>query len=460
MTELAQAHEFWQRPPRRRSLAELTAAWQRGDFSPGQATRALAERIRNHSARDTIFLDPDLERLEQAASAGFEPVGSGIEGVPVSLKDLFDVRGEITRAGSKVLADQPPAERDAPAVSRLRRAGALAFGRTNMTEFAFSGLGLNPHYGTPPNPFDGDRIPGGSTSGGAASVAFGLAAATLGSDTGGSLRVPAAFCGLTGFKPTQASVPREGAWPLSTSLDCIGPIAPTVECCARLWAALSGRECPVLDASPRPLRLALPQGALFEELDDAVRDAFEHACARLEAHGCRLERLPITAIEDTVAINARGGLVVPEAAALHHERLEAVPERFDPIVAERLGGGLTTSARDYLERLWPRTTLQQRFQRDLVGFDGVLLPATPLLPPARAPLERDRALFMETNRRALRHTNVFNYLDACALSLPFQSPQMPLPLGLMVACPGGEDQRVLQTSAVVEQLVTAEWPPR
>ncbi|OHV12752.1 amidase [Kushneria phosphatilytica] len=456
MTELSQAHAFWQRPVRQRSLAELMTAWQRGDFSPAQSTRALVERIRNHPDRDTIFLDPGLERLEHATMADPEPLASGIEGVPISLKDLFDVRGEITRAGSRVLDDQPVSAHDAPAVTRLRRAGALAFGRTNMTEFAFSGLGLNPHYGTPPNPFDAARIPGGSTSGGAASVALGLAAATLGSDTGGSLRVPAAFCGLTGFKPSQESVPREGAWPLSTSLDCVGPIAPTVECCARLWAALSEQRLPDLDASPRPLRLALPQGALFEELDDEVRALFDRACAQLEAQGCQLERLPIEAIEETVAINARGGLVVPEAAALHHERLATMSERFDPIVAERLGDGVAITAHDYLERLWPRETLQQRFQREMVGFDGVLLPTTPLLPPERAPLERDRSLFMETNRRALRHTNVFNYLDACALSLPFQPHDRSLPLGLMVARPRGEDARILQTAAVLEHLLINE----
>ncbi|REC93960.1 amidase [Kushneria indalinina] len=448
------ATAFWQRVPSQRRLVDWQAALAAGEFTPVEALEALIERAGSiPDVTATAFVDFDADTLRE----GLKEIGrdEALAGLPVSIKDLFDVRGEVTGAGSKVLADATAATRDAPAVVRLRRAGALLTGRTTMSEFAFSGLGLNSYCGTPPNPFDAERITGGSTSGGAASIAFGLAAATLGSDTGGSLRIPAAFCGLTGFKPSQTSVPGEGAYPLAPSLDCVGPIAPSVDCCARLWSVLAATPMPTLDPTPRPLRLAVPVGGLLEELDDTVRDGFEAAIARLEAAGCHVERLTFEAVDGALSINQQGGLVVPEAAALHREQLERAQADYDPLIAERLTGGRDVSATDYLQRLWPRAGWQQRFGEEMSGFDAVLLPTVATLPPKRIELENDAAAFQRANRLALRNTSVFNYLDAASISLPFFTPKEALPIGLMLSRPQGQDCRLLQHASVVEAMLAS-----
>ncbi|WP_110714924.1 amidase [Salinicola acroporae] len=446
------ARAFWDRPAGQRRLHDWQAAIDSGDFTPTQALEALIERARSRAeVTATTYIEFDADKLRDRL-ARVDPT-QPLAGVPISIKDLFDVQGEVTQAASRVLGDNPPASRDAPAVQRLRRAGALLTGRTNMSEFAFSGLGLNQHYGTPPNPFDGERVTGGSTSGGAASVAFGLAAATLGSDTGGSLRIPAAFCGLTGFKPSQACVPGEGAYPLAPSLDCVGPIAPSVACCASLWSILAERPLPALDATPRPLRLAVAAGGLLSELDDAVGDGFEAAIAVLEAQGCHIERVSFTAIDAALAINQQGGLVVPEAAALHREQLARAEADYDPLIAERLKGGRDISAADYLQRLWPRAGWQQRFEQEMTGFDAVLLPTVATLPPRRAALENDAAAFQRANRLALRNTSVFNYLDAASISLPYVATGAELPIGLMLSRPQGDDTMLLQHACVVEAML-------
>jgi aspartyl-tRNA(Asn)/glutamyl-tRNA(Gln) amidotransferase subunit A len=454
-TSRAMAKAFWERPPNQRRLADLAAAFQNGDFSYCEASEALSQRAAalTDITRET-FLSLDPTRLDALAGAqqALQAAGEApraLSGVPISIKDLFDVRGEVTRAGSRVLETSLPATQDAPAVARLRQAGALLAGRTTMSEFAFSGLGLNPHVGTPPNPFDATRITGGSTSGGAASVAFGLAAAALGSDTGGSLRIPAAFCGLVGFKPSQSSVPGEGAYPLSPSLDCVGPIGASVACCATLWQALSRQEV-TLDATPRPLRLAIPDGPLLEELDEEVSAAFDEAVFTLHRLGWHVERLPLAAVVEAHAINQQGGLVVPEAAALHREQLSAREADYDPFIAERLRGGREVLSSDYLNRLWQRPGIQDRFAAELVGFDAVLLPTVAMLPPKHRDLATNAEAFQTANRRALRNTSVFNYLDASAISLPYGAADAELPIGLMLARPQGEDKALLQMASVLE----------
>ncbi|MCK0767568.1 amidase [Chromohalobacter canadensis] len=452
MSGLDAATAFWAKPPRHRRLADWQAAFDNGDFTSSEALEALIERAQVQvDVIATAFLEFDADTL-RTRLAQIDPAES-LAGVSISIKDLFDVRGEVTKAGSRVLHGSAPAIQDAPSVARLRRAGALLTGRTTMSEFAFSGLGLNQHYGTPPNPFDAKRITGGSTSGGAASVAFGLAAATLGSDTGGSLRIPAAFCGLTGFKPSQSSVPGEGAYPLAPSLDCIGPIAPSVDCCTRLWSILADRPMPALDATPRPLRLAVPEGDLLSELDGAVRDGFDAAVAALKTHGCRIEHLSMAALDGALAVNQQGGLVVPEAAALHRDQLSHAQAEYDPLIAERLNGGWDITAADYLQRLWPRAGWQRRFADEMAGFDAVLLPTVATLPPSRAELEDDTGAFQRANRLALRNTSIFNYLDAASISLPYSAAGAELPIGLMLSRPQGDDAALLQHACVVEAML-------
>lgn len=440
---IEKAAAFWRAPVKQRRIEHALNAFASGDFSPQELAEALEQRKRTLDPQRLAKVYISQNDLPSDLSQG--PLG----GIPLSIKDLFDVEGEQTRAGSKVLNNTPPAAEDAPAVARLRAAGAWFTGRTNMTEFAFSGLGLNPHYGSPENPFNPALITGGSTSGGAASVACGLALGTLGSDTGGSLRIPAAFCGLVGFKPSQASVPGSGAYPLSPSLDCVGPMGASVDCCARLWSILAATEASDLDESP--LRLAVPAGALIDNLEPEVAALFAQAVETLRRAGHRIETLSFDSLDQVYAINQAGGLVVPEAISIHHKRLATQGDDYDPFVRDRLEAGLEVPAWAYAERLLARPTLQQQFAREFSGFDALLLPTVPILPPAIATLEADATAFHQANRMALHNTNVFNYLDACALSLPWQPGDAPLPIGLMLARPQSEDQALLALARHLEQ---------
>ena len=314
-------------------------------------------------------------------------VRSPLEGLPVSIKDLIDVAGQVTTSGSVVLKDAPPAARNAPVIDRLIAAGAVIVGRTNMTEFAFSGLGLNPHYGTPKNPWDRDntargRIPGGSSSGAAVSVTDGMAVVGIGSDTGGSVRIPSALCGLTGFKPTQRRVPIEGTLPLSTSLDSIGPLAASVRCCAIVDAILAG-ETPTAPA-PRELagaRLAVPETLVLNDMDAAVATAFERACARLQAVGVRLTRIAVPEFAEFSRLHARGTLAGAEAWAWHRQLLTERGEEYDPRVGLRMRGGEQMSAADYIDLLAARQRWIAAVESRIAGFDALLMPTVPIIAP-------------------------------------------------------------------------------
>ncbi|QEM80342.1 amidase [Halomonas binhaiensis] len=452
------AADWLARPPQQRPITSLIRAYQGEAFGPLDLVQALDQRHAQLGRAATTSISefcPSrlLRDAEGETLLGMQRRHVPLFGVPVTIKDLFDERGKITRAGSTVLADAPVAKRNAVALDRLRGAGALHAGRTSMSEFAFSGLGLNPHMGTPPNPFNSDHITGGSTSGGAASVALGLAAATLGSDTGGSLRIPAAFCGLTGFKPSQDSVPLDGSFPLSPSLDCIGPIAPTVACCALMWQVLSGAI--TVEAPRRPLTLLVPAGELSEEVDSDVAQAFAAAVHKLEQLGCRIVRQSLSSIDEAYAINQRGGLVVPEAAAVHHHLLEQHAGLYDPMIAERLRGGRDITASEYLARLWPREGLQSRFAQQVRDVDAVLMPTVAMRSPRRDVVENDMQEFQRLNRRALRNTSVFNYLDACAISLPYFIADDEEPIGLMLARPQHQDAELLGVAEGVERLLAS-----
>jgi aspartyl-tRNA(Asn)/glutamyl-tRNA(Gln) amidotransferase subunit A len=309
----------------RRTILQLASDLDAGTTTSRHLVEEALARIADPAGEGTrSFRRVYVEAARAAADAqdtlrqaGYRT--SPLAGLPVSIKDLFDVKGEPTLAGSTALDDAPPATQDAVAIARLKAAGAVIIGRTNMTEFAFSGVGINPHYGTPGNPWDRLRIPGGSSSGAAVALADGQCVVALGTDTGGSVRIPAALCGLVGFKPTQARVPRDGAFPLSTTLDSIGPLANSVACCAITDAILAG-ESPDLPrpVAPEGLRLAIPRGSfLFDELDHDVAADFDAACRILGQAGARLYDLPIPELADYAAINAKGGFSPPEAYAFH-----------------------------------------------------------------------------------------------------------------------------------------------
>ena len=419
-------------------LAELETGLAQGAFSSGDLTLAGLDRIRDpdgEGSRAFIMIDPDMSLGDAKAADARRGRGEGplpLAGMPVSIKALFDIGGKITTAGSVVLADAPPASADAVAVARLRAAGMVVMGHTNMTEFAYSGLGLNPHYGTPGNPADRSRIPGGSSSGAAVSVADGMAAAALGTDTGGSCRIPAAFCGLVGFKPTARRVPAAGTVPLSTSLDSIGTIARTVDCCARLDAVLADDPAREPEMPPlADLRFAVLDNYVTEDMEAPVARAYEAALDGLARAGAALTPLRLDDLEGLPALNARGGIIAAEALAYHKEMLKTRPEAYDPRVAVRILKGETQQAGELEALRAARGRMIAEADAATRDFDAVIMPTTPMQAPRIDALDADDELFGRINLLALRNPTVANFLDRCAISLPLPVAS-GLPVGLML----------------------------
>jgi aspartyl-tRNA(Asn)/glutamyl-tRNA(Gln) amidotransferase subunit A len=377
-------------------------------------------------------------------------------GVPIAIKDLFDIRGEVTTAGSRVLLSKPQAQRDAPVVELLRAAGFIVIGRTNMTEFAFSGLGLNPHYGTPLNVFERatGRIPGGSSSGSAVAVADVMAPASLGTDTGGSCRIPAALNGIVGLKPTAQRVSRAGAVPLSTTLDSVGPLARTVECCALLDAVLTGAAIEAPESFPvAGLRLLLPTSIVLDDLDTHVAADFDRALELLSRAGASILRAPLQELARIPELNANGGFSAPEAYEWHRELLEKHQDGYDPRVAVRILKGREHSAADYLRLGRERVELCEQVRKLTSNYDAVVMPTVPIIaPPVRA-LDADREYF-RMNGLMLRNPALANFLDRCAISLPMHR-RGNAPTGLMLMGEHLDDRRLLAVARAVETVVSA-----
>lgn len=376
-------------------------------------------------------------------------------GIPVSIKDLFDMAGDVTTAGSTLLREQPPASEDCPAVARLRGAGFIPIGRTNMTEFAYSGLGLNPHYGTPLGPFERQRgrAPGGSSSGAAVSITEDMAYGALGTDTGGSCRIPAAFCGTVGFKPTAHRVPTSGVFPLSQTLDSVGPLAASVGCCAVLDAVLAGESTATLQpVGMRGRRFAVPTHYVLNSLDPHVAGSFERALRALRGAGAQISEIPLAELDEFPGLNHEGGFAGAEAYALHRERLGSRKELFDRRVAMRILIGREQSAADYIDLIRARADMQRRVDSQLVQFEAALLPTTPIIAPLIQDLETDEA-YVRINGQSLRNAAITNFLDRCAISIPCQEPGTA-PVGLMLMGPRDGDRRLLALAAAVEALVS------
>jgi aspartyl-tRNA(Asn)/glutamyl-tRNA(Gln) amidotransferase subunit A len=438
-----------------RELAAELAAGRLTSVALTQQMLARAEAHRAQGGHAYVSLDGEQALMEARASDAARAAGivaSPLAGVPISIKDLFDVRGQVSRAASLALADAPPADVDAGAVVRLRAAGAVLLGRTNMSEFAFSGLGLNPHYGTPRNPHDHARVAGGSTSGGAVTVALAMAAGALGTDTGGSIRIPSAFCGLTGFKPTAASVPLAGTVPLSRSLDSAGPIAHSVDCCAILYAALSGHD--IADGAPalKGLRFGFTSDYVGANVEPQVQQAFWHALDKLRAAGAQVEQFDFPELLELPGINGGGGLVAAEAWHWHKVLLEEKGAQYDQRVAARIRRGQQQGAADYIDLLDARARLIAIAKQRLAPFDAWLMPSVAVLAPQVAPLEADDATFFATNGLVLRNASVINFLDGCALSLPCHADG-ELPVGLGICGLAGADDTVLKIGRAVEALL-------
>lgn len=408
------------------------------------------------------FIEVDAAGARAAADASDQRRALGallspLDGMPVSVKDLFDIAGQVTRAGSRVLADAAPAAADAVAVRRLRAAGAVIIGRTNTVEFAFSGLGINPHYGTPRNPWDRatGRIPGGSSSGAAVSVTDGMAAVAIGTDTGGSVRIPAALCGLAGFKPTARRVPTDGVFPLSTSLDSVGPLGASVACCALVDAILAGEPAKVPASVPLAgLRLGLLRDPLVESGEPQVAHAVETALGRLARAGATIVEVRSAALAHLPRIDAQGGVVLPEAWAIHRDLFLRHGARYDPRVARRVRLGATIPPAASAAARVERRALVAAFARSFAAIDALVLPTVPLVAPPLLPLEADGDLYDSTDRALLRNTSIINAVDGCALSVPCHEPGAA-PVGLMLAGAGGSDRRLLGIGMAVEAALAA-----
>jgi aspartyl-tRNA(Asn)/glutamyl-tRNA(Gln) amidotransferase subunit A len=440
------------------TLAGLLAAGRTSSRALVEACLARIEDRAGEGQRTFLFVDREgalaaADAMDMLRAANAAP--SQFAGIPISVKDLFDVKGQVTRAGSRVLASRPAAERDAESVARLRRAGLVVIGRTNMTEFAFSGLGVNPHYDTPRNPWEraAERIPGGSSSGAAISVTDGMAYAGLGTDTGGSCRIPAAFTGLVGYKPTADSVPLTGAIPLSTSLDSIGSIARTVACCAAMHAILSDTSIPALgEQRVSGLRLGVPKTFVLDGMDRVVDRAFEAAISRLSTQGAKIEEFDLPELTDIPAINHKGGFGAAESFAWHRKLMEKHAALYDPRVLTRIHRGAEQNAADYIDLLAERAALIAAVEKKIARFDALALPTVPIIPPKLSELVDD-AEYSRINLLALRNPTVINMVDGCAISLPVHEAGAA-PVGLMLAMPRGSDARLLQIAAAVERALS------
>jgi aspartyl-tRNA(Asn)/glutamyl-tRNA(Gln) amidotransferase subunit A len=424
----------------------LEAALARIDDRKGEGARACLTVYRA-AARAAA----DAADARAKASITLGP----LDGALVSIKDLFDVAGEVTRAGSKVIAEEgKPAQRDAPVVQHLRAAGAVILAKTNMTEFAFSGVGCNPHFGTPGNPADRARIPGGSSSGGAVAVADRMCEIAIGSDTGGSTRIPAALCGIVGFKPSRRRVPTQGAFPLSYTLDSIGPMARSVADCANADAVMAGEAPRALEPAPLAnLRVGVAQGPPLDRLDDSVGKRFPAALDRLEKAGVRLSAEKLALIERMTEVNAKGGVLPAEAFSIHRERLARRGEAIDPNVRARLERAQTIAAADYIDMTRARAELAQAMDARLADLDVLAMPTTPIVAPLIAEVAATED-FARRNALLLRNTAMWNFFDCCAISLPLPRDG-GLPTGLMLVARNGQDHRLLRIAAAVEKALAA-----
>lgn len=442
------------------TIAQAVAALQNGATTARKLVESCLERIEapdGEGARVFVRVYADAARASADAMDALRRVGRApgpLAGIPISVKDLFDVAGERTAAGSKVLASAKPAAKHAAVIERCLAAGLIPVGRTNMTEFAFSGIGINPHFGTPKSPWKRDEghIPGGSSSGAAVSVADGMALAGLGTDTGGSCRIPAAFCGVVGYKPTARRVPIEGVLPLSPSLDSVGPLANTVACCATIDAVLAGDAiAPVRTLELRNLRLAVPGNMVLEGMDPAVTEAFNRALNRLSNLGVRVTHLSFPQFEQIAEANINGGLTAAEAHSWHRAHLADQKEIYDPRVRVRLERGETMSAGDLVRLLDARRHICALMDAATFPFDAVAMPTSPIVPPRIDSLTED-AEYTRVNTLALRNTSLGNFLDRCAISLPMHRTG-DAPSGFMLMGETGGDARLFAIAAAVEKVL-------
>jgi aspartyl-tRNA(Asn)/glutamyl-tRNA(Gln) amidotransferase subunit A len=429
--------------------ADIVASALARAKDPESEGKWVFRALRDEEARKDAAAQDRL----RASGAAVSPLA----GLPISVKDNIDIEGEPTRGGCKLLEDTPPAVSDALVVKRLKAAGAVIVGRTNMSELAFSGIGYNRFYGTPANPFEraARRIPGGSSSGAAISVTDGMAVAAIGTDTGGSVRIPAALTGLAGFKPTQARVPNDGVLPLSTLLDCVGPLAHTVTDCALVDEILAGDSVPLVPL-PGPFCFCTADDFMLLDADETVLLAYVAAKRALLEAGARIEPLPQGAFDEVTAYVRRGSFSGAEAWQRFGEAILARPQDIDPRIGERILRGRSITAADLELNRRERAVMMERFERAMSEFDALIAPTVPIMTPLIADMEDDD-IFRRANALILRNPMVANLLDAPSLTIPCHAPGDP-PVGLMLIGPRLSDRRLLAIGAALERLLDPDVP--
>jgi aspartyl-tRNA(Asn)/glutamyl-tRNA(Gln) amidotransferase subunit A len=424
----------------------LEAALARIDDPKGEGSRACL----------TVYREQSKSAAEAADARAKSGISIGpLDGAIVTIKDLFDVAGEVTRAGSKVLAEEgKPAAADAPVVRRLRAAGATIVAKTNMSEFAYSGIGANPHFGTPGNPADRNRVPGGSSSGAVVAAADGMCEIAIGTDTGGSCRIPAALCGIVGYKPSRQRVPTTGAFPLSYSIDSIGPIARSVDACAKADAVMSGEDYVALEpVSLAGLRVGIAQGAPLESLDATVTKNFSGALSLLDKARASISEEKLSLLDDMAQVNSKGGVQPAEAFSIHRELLARRADAIDPNIRARLERARNISAADYIDTVRARARLIERMDARLADLDVLALPTTPVVAPTLDEVAAPDD-FARKNAMVLRNTVIANFFDLCAISVPMPG-EGGLPTGIMLVARNGLDRRLFRIAAALERLFSA-----
>ena len=428
------------------SLCALGRAIGAGTLDPIDLTTAYLAAAEAHTDSARIYARLTPERALAEASAAAAGARSGtrrgvLDGVPISWKDLFDTAGVATEAGSVLLKDRVPS-RDARVLTRASAAGLVCLGKTHMSELAFSGLGLNPMAETPPNIHDPALVPGGSSSGAAASVAHGLAPAAVGSDTGGSVRIPAAWNDLVGLKTTAGQLPLEGVVPLAAAFDTVGPICRTVEDAAALYAVLRGCQMPDLTgATLAGARLLILDNVVFDDIADAPQTGFDTAVQGLADAGAQIDRRAIPAVSEAMDLSAV--LYTVDAYAQWRETIEAAPHLMYDRILDRFRAGAEFSGIDYVAAWKKLTALRAQYLSEVAGYDAVILPTAPNTPPDAARLMSDDAYYVTQNLRALRNTRVGNLMGLCALTLPTGTPAC----GISFQTNPGDEMRLLRLGA-------------
>lgn len=450
-----------------RTAAGMTLAYRSGEAGPVAVTECLLSRIEK-SMDDRIFLEVTPERALSEAKASEARYKAGrplspLDGVPVGWKDLFHVAGARTTAGSILLKDSAPRTADMTCVANAVAAGTVTMGKLNMTEFAYSGLGLNPHFGTAFNPNDRrtPRSPGGSSSGSGAAVAARLVPIAIGSDTGGSVRVPSSYNGTVGFKTSTGRIDKTGIVPLAATYDTIGPLARSVEDCILADMAMRGAlTSPVRRAEPPTLKLVVPTNVVLDDAEPAVEEQFEQTLRRLEAKGVKIVRKRSALLDEVVKLgNEHGTLISAESYTEYHEIADGADgRRIDRRVLARMLMGKAMSAHDVLSIQRARAKLIPQVAAELDG--GLLaMPTTPITAPAIGPLEADDDHFHAINRLTLRNPAATNVLDMCGVAMPNGRDGNGLPTSFLVSAPWGEDERLLGAALALEPVVGEGFVP-